>query len=537
MAVIFTDADNAVINTFPRIMTQTRIIAWLQSTLVLFLLYTNSVNAGDWDFIPRISVAEYLTDNVNLDAEGEQADLITEISPGFSLHGEGGRLRADIDYQMQNLIFLKASDATGTNHQLNADATAELAKDLFFIDARSTAGQQIVNVNQTISNNNINSIDNRTDFITYDISPFLRSHFGGYADGVFRYTYGQAFYDDDRISDTTETSFDVGLVSGNKFRELSWTADYDYMERDRDTVPNQQLQANEQFENAEGTARYRLSNQFSLVGTGGYANNDFNTSTVIENGTYWSAGGLWHPNRYYYLEAQKGSNLETASVGLNPTRRTSLVVTYRNRTVGLNPGPAWFGTFRHYTRRTNWTARYFEDTTTQQNLLQQQGGVTFLGIDPITGETNPDPQPGDLVVGVPFDPVTSLTNEVMERKNASATFGMRAGKTGMNFRVFNEQRRFLTSLREEDTKGFSGSVNRRIAPRTNAVLTGTWQHISSDDDSRDTTYWFVQTLLTRQIRPKLNGLLSYTFASQGEDNNRIKIYWANTIEARLTAFF
>ena len=531
-----TDSNKHYCRELTGIMNQALNLAWPQLTLAIFLLCANPVNAGDWDFIPRISVAEFLTDNINLTDEDKQADLITEISPGFSLYGEGGRLIANIDYQMQNLIFLKETDATGTNHQLNADATAELVKDLFFIDARSTMGQQLVDVNRTISNNNVNNAGNRSDYITYEISPFLRSHFGGYADGIFRYSYGQAFYDDDRISDTTETGFDVGLVSGNNFRELFWTADYNYLERDRDTVPNQQLQANEQFENAEATARYRLNNPFSLVGTAGYANNDYNTSTAIENGTYWSVGGLWQPSRYYSLEAQKGDNLETASVGLYPTRRTSLVVTYRDRKVGLNPGPAWFGTFRHYTRRTNWTARYFEDTTTQQNLLQQQGGVSFLGIDPITGETNPNPQPGDLVVEVPFDPVTSLTNEVIERKNASATFGMRTGKTGLQFRLFNEQRRFLTSLTEEDTKGFSGSINRRIAPRTNSILTGSWQNITNDDSDLNTTYWFMQALINRQIRPKLNGLVSYTFSKQDTDND-FQGYTANTIEARLTAFF
>lgn len=538
MAKTYTDADNLVINTLPSIMTQTRTIAWFQLTLLLFLPCANSANAGDWDITPRISVTQYLTDNVNLTADNEEVDTITEITPGISVHGESGRLRADIDYEMQNLIFLRDINDSGTNHQLNGNATAELAKDLFFVDARGRIGQQLIDVNRTISNNNVNNAGNRSDFVAYDVSPFIQSHFGGYADGIFRYTYGQAFFDDDRIADTTENSFDAGLVSSNKFGPLSWTADYNYLERDRDTIPGQTLQGNEQFENSEANARYRLNNDFSLVATAGYANNDYNTSSVIVNGSYWSVGGLWQPSRFYSLEGQIGDNLETATVSLYPSRRTSLVATYRNRKVGLNPGPAWFGTFNHYTRRTTWSARYLEDTTTQQQEVLQQGGVAFLGIDPITGEVNPDPQPGDLVVSVPFAPVQSLTNQVIERKNATGTFGLRAGKTGMRLTVFNNRRIFQETLTEERTKGFSGSVNRRIAPRTNAILTGTWQHTTYDDEEgRDTTYWFVQALVNRQIRPKLNGEVSYTFASQGRDNNQIKVYWANTIYARLTAFF
>ena len=536
MAMALTDGDNAVINKLPDPMTHAGYLLRCQLTLVLFLLSLNAANAGDWDITPRISVAEIFSDNINLDDDDKKNDLVTEISPGISVHGEGGRLIADVDYEMQNLIFLNESDASGSNHQLDASATAELAKDLFYVDATSSMGQSIVDANRTISNNNINNAGNRTDFYTYTLSPFIQSHFGGYADGSFRYTYGQVNYDDDGISDTTENSFDAGLVSGRKFGPLSWTANYNHTELDRDTNPDQRFLGDEKFENADATARYRISNRFSLVGQAGYANNDFDTSEKIENGSYWSVGGFLQPNRYYSLEAQQGSNLKTVTVGLYPTRRTSLVVTYRDRDVGLNPGEVWSGSFSHYTRRTTWKARYEEDTTTEQQLLLQEG-FAFFGVDPLTGETNPSPQPGDLVVIVPLGPVQTLTDEIIERKRATGTFGMKTGKTGLRFTVFDEQRRYLTSLREEETKGFIGSLNRRIAPHTNSTLSGWWQRRTDDDrEGQDSDFWYVQAQLSRQIRQRLNASVSYTFTRQDSDNNRDD-YSENRVEARLTAFF
>ena len=503
----------------------------LQLASVILLISANTADAGDWDITPRISVGEIFSDNINLDDSDKESDLVTEISPGISVHGEGGRLRADFDYQMQNAFYASNSDANGTFHQLNADATAEVAKDLFFVDASSTMGQALVSADQTISTGNLNNAGNRTDFYTYSLSPYLKPQFGGYADGLLRYTYSQVKYDGG-TSDASTNSFDAGLVSGRNFGPLSWSANYNYSDEQRDNA------SNTTYENADGQARYRISKHFSLVGSGGYSNNDFESSQDVKNGSYWSAGAFLQPSRYYSLEAQQGNNLSTATVSLYPTRRTSLVVTYRDRQVGLNPGEVWSGSFSHYTRHTTWNASYLEDTSTQQQVVLQEGFV-FFGIDPITGEVNTNPQPGDLIIYAPVGPVVSLTNEVIERKKASGTFGMKTGKTGLRFTVFDERRKYLTSLEEEETKGVSGSVNRQLAPRTNGILSGSYQRItdSGAGRDRDNTFLYLQTEISRQIRPKLNGSLSYRYSTQDSGGGGGNDYTENRIEARLTAWF
>ena len=534
---LLTDGSNPLSLKLTDIMTRIRNFTRHQLVLVLFLLCANAVKAGDWDIRPRLSVAEIFSDNINLSADDQESELITEITPGISIHGGGKRVTADIDWNMQNLLYLNESDKSNTFHQLNAIAAAEVARDFFFIDATARARQVIIDANDTISDNNVNTTGNRTDTYGYSLSPYILPHFGGWADGSFRYTYSQTKFDTG-ASDSNTQSFDAGLVSGRKFGPLSWLANYNNTEQTRDTA------SDATYENADGLARYFISNRFSFVGTAGYANNDFQTSTEIVNGSYWSVGGFWQPNRYASFEAQKGDNLETATVGLYPTRRTSLVVTYRDRKVGLNPGPAWDGSFSHYTRRTSWSASYIEDTTTRQQEVLEDGGVAILGIDPVTGLVNDNPQPGDLVVSVPLPPVTSLTDQVTERKRASGTVGMKLGKTGLRLNVFNEERLLLTTLTEQVTKGISGSVNRRVAPRTNSILTGSWQRRTDDSiDGTDQDYWFLDAQLTRRISPKLRGTLSYTFtksittSTSTLNPNRDRGYSENKIVARLTAFF
>jgi uncharacterized protein (PEP-CTERM system associated) len=137
---------------------------------------------------------------------------------------------------------------------------------------------------------------------------------------------------------------------------------------------------------------------------------------------------------------------------------------------------------------------------------------------------------------VPTGPIVSLTDETIERKRASGTFGLRTGKSGLRFTVFNEKRRFLSSLTEEETKGFSGSWDRRLAPRTNSIVTGSWQRITNDDSNTERDFWYIQTQLSRQIQRRLNGSVLYRFSKEEPDGNRDG-YEENRIEARLTAFF
>lgn len=529
-----TGGDDVTDRKLMRALTFSRSLFGLPVFAMFGLLCTVSVHAGQWTITPRVSAGEIYSDNINLDDDDKEGDLITEVTPGINIVGEGGRIEGELDYQIQNTFFLSNSDANGTFQQMDASATAEVTRNFFFVDATSRFGQSIVDSQGTISRNNINNAGNQTDFYAYGISPYILPHFGGYANGEFRYSLDHVRYDDD-VSNSLENRFDASLVSGRKFGPLQWSADYVYDDINRSKADDAR------YENAAADARYFINRKFSLVAQAGYAHNDFESSEEIENGSYWAVGGLWSPSRYYSLEGLTGHNLDTVTVSIYPGRRTSLQVTYRDRKVGLNDGEAWFGVFRHRTRRTTWSADYTEDTTTEQQETLGEGGFAFLGVDPLTGETNPNPQPGDLVVIVPTGPVSSLTNEVIERERASASVGMRTGKTGFQFTLFKQKRRYLTSLREEDTYGVSGSINRRLAPRTNAILTGSWQRIEdtgdTEDRNGDTDFWFIEGDIRRQIRPRLEGMVGYSFTRQDSDSGRDTTYSENRIQARITAYF
>jgi len=499
------------------------------AALVLLAIYTTPIVAGNLDITPRIRAGAIYTDNLRLDPSNEEQDAAAEVTPGISLRADGNRLDASLDYQMENYTFLKNSNANNTAHKLNATAAAELAKNSLFLDASSAVGQAVIDADERISLNNFNTSGNRTDFYTYTMSPYMQNHFGGYADGILRYTYSQLNYDDEGTSDSTRNGVDAALVSGRRFKQVAWRANYSY----NDIEYDESFRQNDKFENADGEIRHGLSKEFGLVAQAGWSNDDLSTGRNFETGTYWAAGGFWQPSRFWSLEALAGKNLATASVGLYPTVRTSLLVNYRDRDIGLNPGERWTVDFKHRTRRTVWSAKYLEDTTTQQ-LRQRETDNTFFGVDPITGVPNPDPQPGDVVVPVQ-DEFISLSGEVEERKRASGSFRMNTGRSGVRVTIFNQIRDGLDSGLDEKTQGVNGSWNRRLASRTNTILSGSFQRLTGDDrDDRD--FWYVNASLIRRISRKLTGTLDYRFTRQDSDNDQ-NDYDENHVIARLTATF
>jgi hypothetical protein len=98
---------------------------------------------GGWRFLPRISVFETYTDNVTF-ARGnlKESDFITQLNPGISVLGVGRRFNVNVNYTMNNLIYANNSNFTRVRHQLNANGTAELIENLFFVDGRAMNTQQ-----------------------------------------------------------------------------------------------------------------------------------------------------------------------------------------------------------------------------------------------------------------------------------------------------------------------------------------------------------------------------------------------------------
>src|SRR6185437_9823679 len=110
-----------------------------------------------------------------------------QINPGITINGVGNRFRTNVTYATNSLIYAENSNFNRIRHQLNAAGTAELYKDLFFVDGRASISQQNVSLLGPQAIDNVNITGNRANVSVYSISPYLRHRFQDFATAEARY--------------------------------------------------------------------------------------------------------------------------------------------------------------------------------------------------------------------------------------------------------------------------------------------------------------------------------------------------------------
>lgn len=476
---------------------------------------TSPASAGVWHFHPRLDLAETYTDNVALSPRDERAEWVTEVNPGFSLDGQSGRAKLNLNYRLQNLFYANEG-GYGSNHQLAANGNVEVAREFFFVDARSTISQQIIDPNTSLPLDNINR-GNRANVITYGVSPYIRLRAGPYAEGELRYSADQVVNESAAASDALTTRYSARLNSGRAFTRLNWGLDFFHEDMNRSDVFDTRR------ESASGVVRYRLLRSFNALARAGYENNDVPTTSRIRNGGYWSVGGEWIPNRYLTVSASEGYNYRDADVTLQPSVRTRFHVGYRDRTVGLNPGDVWNADLSHHTRRSTWRLSYLEDTTNIQTL--QLAGQQFFVVFDANGNLIIDPRTGLPLVLV--SNVFALTNEEFIRKRTQGTVTWNSGKTDWLLGVFNERREYQLSNRSEDVVGVDTAWTWRFKPRTSSTLAAGWQRRNPSNTSSPDDLWHVSLGLSRAISTRTTSSLELRHtqrdfaAGSGYDENRL----------------
>ncbi|MDH5553492.1 MAG: TIGR03016 family PEP-CTERM system-associated outer membrane protein, partial [Nitrosomonas sp.] len=239
----------------------------------------------EWEFNPRLTVSETYTDNVRLGAAGlgggggfgfggarnQGGDFITQINPGISFTGVGRRLNMQTNYTMNNLIFANNSNFNRIRHQLNANATAELLKDFFFIDGAATRSQQNTTAFGPQAVDNTNVTGNRLDLSTYNVSPYLRYRFKTFASTELRYTRGiveSSGGGNFALRNSQRDSYQFNLNSGSAFRTLQWGLNYN-----KNIINFTSFNREIKMERSLANLRYNLSPKFAFTATGGYESN------------------------------------------------------------------------------------------------------------------------------------------------------------------------------------------------------------------------------------------------------------------------
>jgi uncharacterized protein (PEP-CTERM system associated) len=174
---------------------------------------------------PRVSVTETLTDNVRLSSTGAQSEQITEVSPGIRVNLQGARVKAYLDYALNQIVYAQATAPARSQNALSSSGTVEAIDNFAFVDFSASISQQSVSAFglQSVDNTSINP--NRAEVSSYRLSPRIQGRLGSYANYEAQVSRSVTSSNSAVASGVSATD-GSGTVSGaSGFNDLGWTAD------------------------------------------------------------------------------------------------------------------------------------------------------------------------------------------------------------------------------------------------------------------------------------------------------------------------
>lgn len=240
-----------------------------------------------WSFVPRITVGETFTDNVDPGSGIKRADAITEITPGFRLLSDTARLHAYADFQAAQYLYARGSYHQQPQLSLNTFGTFEAIEKRFYIDFSGNISQQSISAfgPQVASNAIIDN--NRTELSTYRLSPYLRGRVGRVADYELRYASSWSHSNSAFSSNVAVQDLSARLTSSDTKARIGWTLEASQ----QDT--SYSMGTRTDSERYRGLISYQFAPDFKISGSEGQESNNYfasgrQTQTTSGYGLDWT---------------------------------------------------------------------------------------------------------------------------------------------------------------------------------------------------------------------------------------------------------
>ena len=243
----------------------------------LTLTAAASANAGNWTVTPSVSIYESYTSNARLNpsGEGSDSDFFTTLVPSLYVRGDSPRVKLRLDYSLEAIDYLQNTDLNQIRNNLNFASTLTVVPELLFLDGAASVQQVPTSGRAATSASPFASSTNLETVYVYNLSPYVKQHFGNFADGELRYTFNQVFSGNEgapsgsgtntNLSNSTTNRVTLTAVSGTEFKRLPWVVVADGSETsfagDFSDTSTRLLQAN---------GEYRLDREFGLLGSVGF---------------------------------------------------------------------------------------------------------------------------------------------------------------------------------------------------------------------------------------------------------------------------
>lgn len=482
------------------------------SCCAVLLLGAGTASAGDWRISPRFTVAETYSDNPTLAHNPDSAGFMTALTPGLTLRGKSARVKTNIDYNFENLMFASNSKLDRENHQMQGNTNITVIDKWVFLDATGRMFQEAVDPSGNFIANSRSRLSTQRDVVGYTLTPRLKHSFAGWLNVDFNYNLGHTDYNGKQpvnsiIDGLSNANLGTGDDTGYKLRvqtgrQLAKTPLGVTIER-RET--SYQSGRSSKLDSIIGDAGYKLTRTFKLTGTGGMEENTFSGSGPGKTkGASWTMGGEWTPSKRTFVSFSAGHRYF---------------------------GPTFNAKIRHKYRHLRTNFGYKEEVRTVNEL---QNGLLFV------------PQL-DQNGNVFYDPLlsSSFRNPVNSPTVTEDTFITRETETGIDYsfhrsslqvRLFSADREYQRAKRSEKIEAVTGNFSRAMSLRSTLGLNATWRHSKFSQNNLFDELVQLSPYYNYKLGPHTIATLSYDYMTADGASNAQQ-YTENAVTARLNFYY
>jgi uncharacterized protein (PEP-CTERM system associated) len=439
-----------------------------------------------WTFTPGFEMRETFTDNVAYRAHNKSLpegappnayeDFVTELDPAIKLIGDERRLKFQLRYLAQSLIYANNTQLSDVRHRLFSAAQAELLPQFLYFDGSTSISQQnTFSTGRGITSNfgpgtflggvgdNINYVGDRTDVLSYNLSPYIRSRLRNIATVELRYTYSDfapiadSADNKNNFSSSLTRGYRALVESGPMFTRFKWRLGFDRRDASFSSgtiLGKAQSGSKNIFEKYFTSLEYLIVPQFAALGTVGYEDNDF-AGALFDGkrprGVIWDLGGRWAPST-----------------------RTSLQATYGQRFYGDRV----FLDLSHRAQHALFHVSYTEEPTLGALVAQAGTNCTAGGLQGAS-ITNPD---GSFQTCSSGPGPSNQNSDVLIRRLLTATATYTGLRNDLTVQFYRENREYVNRSQavqqaDQDLLGITGIWTHSLTPDTSMDAAVTWSDV------------------------------------------------------------
>ena len=499
------------------------VVAWILVFSSMSAIAQTSTDPGPrraWSVVPRISATETFTDNADISGTTKQADLISQVSPGIRIQADTARLKAYVDYALNNFISANDSRRNRSQNALTSFGTFEAVEKWLFIDASGTVSQQTISAFGPQASGAANFNSNSTETSTYRLSPYIRGQLGGFADYNLRYSLSETRSNSALAANVSNEDLS-GQLNGALAGPFGWGVNGNRQ------VVTYGTGLKSEVEKLAARLNYRYDAELSGFVSIGTESNNYSTLSK----TSYSNSGY--------------------GVNWSPSERTTLAVSRERRSFGNSHSIS----FSHRTPLSAWR---FTDSRSA-TVLPNQSGSTGLGTYydlyfSQLASTVPDPiaraqQVNTLLQQAGIAPTAAITNGFLSsrlslQRRQELALTLNGLRNTVTYTLFQADSQTLsdaapgigddfsrTSLLK--TRGMSSNFSHRLTPFTSLNALSSWNRNSGLAGGLASTQKVFNVTVSSRLSAKMNASLGVrSVISEGAS-----AYRENAVLGTITAQF